>query len=405
MADTPDAPPPLPTPAPAPQPANPWRAIAAKYLPWVITTVTVTVLYYATGGKGPPPTPPPLPLQVQSFGWVPPSDEEKADALDPAKTLQFDGTPAGKAQLGDDDVFLWRSVDKVNGGKRTWVNQLSVGCCVGCGWKHSTDVLLATQIVMGNRPERFRPVSAEVIYGGSRVQIGKGQISGDGSQGVWAKEFVTQFGITAMDKYGTLDLSTFSPARARQLGSSGVPDNVLAEAKNHPVKSAALVKTFADAKRAIAQGYTVPVCSNQGFQMQRDADGFCRPQGVWPHCMSILGVRGGNRPGLFLLNSWGPTAHSGPVWPADAPPEGFWVDEATANRMLSQADSYAISDVNGFPARKLDWFANNVPADHDQYVTGIGYDADDRRYEYPLPLGEARRRLAVFSDGPIVLKP
>jgi hypothetical protein len=304
-------------------------------------------------------------------GWVRDPDAIAAN-LDPAVTEHFDRTPAGRAVLGDDDVFLWQAVRKVNNRgppKDNWypnVNQQSVGCCVGCGWKHSADIVQATAILSGAVFE-WKPVSVEVIYANSRVDIGGGRISGDGSNGSWAKAAVEKDGLAAMAKYGSADLSTFSPARARDWGRRGVPQDVGAAAKIHPVKGCALVKSWADVKRAIGQGYPVAVCSDQGFAMQRDATGRARPQGTWAHCMCVCGVRGardGRTEGAFILNSWGDSAHTGPVWPADAPVAGFWADAAVVERMVRQGDSFALADVAGFPKRvvPVDWFIRAGPA-------------------------------------------
>lgn len=297
-----------------------------------------------------------------TFGW-----HADANAIatnrDPAKTLHFDTTPAGRAALGDGDVFLWRHVRKAAGREPPWypnVNQQSVGCCVGCGWKHCADVCQATAIAAG-RSFEWKPVSVEVIYGGSRVDVGGRRISGDGSVGAWAKEYVaSKGGIAAMQKYASADLTTFSPARARDFGRRGVPPDIAAAAKEHPVKGCALVKSWPDVKRAVQQGYPVAVCSDQGFTMERDSTGRCRPQGVWPHCMAIIGVRG-NPEGAFILNSWGDSAHTGPVWPEDMPVAGFWVDAVVIDRMVRQGDSFALADVEGFPARKLDWVVEVRP--------------------------------------------
>jgi hypothetical protein len=75
------------------------------------------------------------------------------------------------------------------------------------------------------------------------------------------------------------------------------------------------------------------------------------------NCMAIVGVRGGGRPGAFLLNSWGGSAHRGPVGLGNPSPAGFWADAAVVDRMLKQGDSWAFSGFAGFPARKLDWYA------------------------------------------------
>jgi hypothetical protein len=299
-----------------------------------------------------------------TFGWH--KDEAAIAAnFDPEQTLQFSATPAGFALTGDQDVFLWQAVRKVNNRGPPWypnVNQQSVGCCVGCAFKHCVDVCQAMQIVQGRRAE-WKPVSVEVIYGGSRVEVGGGRISGDGSIGAWAAKWVKDYGVVPMEKFESADLTTFSPARARQFGRSGVPADLEKVARDHPVKGVALVKSWADVKRAVTQGYPVVVCSDQGFRMERDADGFCAPQGTWSHAMAIAGVRSGNREGAFILNSWGDRAHTGPAWPADAPVAGFWVEARVIDRMVRQGDSFALSDLVGFPARdvKPDWFVERRP--------------------------------------------
>jgi hypothetical protein len=339
---------------------------------WVVSAV----LAFRSGDPIPPP--PPDVFQggdaIQSdegtfgTGWANDPQAVK-ESLARFPVTVFGDTPAGKVALGPDpDAFLWRQVRRAAGRGETdpWypnVNQRDVGCCVGCGWKHGTDVTAAVQIVTGGRREEFKPVSVEVIYGGSRVEVGGGRLRGDGSVGAWAREWVRKYGVVPMQAYPSADLSTFDPARARQFGAQGVPDDIEAKAIEHPVKGTALVSSWADVQRAVSQGYPVAVCSNVGFANRdgtpgtRDADGFCAARGTWAHCMLICGVRGGAKPGAFILNSWGDTAHRGPQWPADAPAAGFWADPGSIDRMMKQGDSFALADLQGFPARDLDWFA------------------------------------------------
>jgi hypothetical protein len=341
-----------------------------KLVPWILFAVALGG-WVRGGCQGPPPAPPlqsqPADVQpAQVIGDVPAGyatgwtfDAETVAAnLDREKTLQFGDTPAGKAALGDEDVFLWEAVRKVNNRGPPWypnVNQGTVGSCVGAGNKHGCDVVQATAIINGSRAV-WKPASVEAIYGGSRVEVGGGKIRGDGSVGAWAAKWLSdRGGMLPMEKIGNHDLTTYSPERAREWGRTGVPDDLEAKAKEHPVKGAALVRSWADVKRAISQGYPVPVCSDQGFTMTRDADGFAKPSGSWAHCMCLIGIRGGSRPGAFCLNSWGDKAHTGPVWPPDAPVAGFWIDAAVVDRMVRQGDSFALSDVVGFPKRRLDW--------------------------------------------------
>lgn len=351
-----------------------WLGRNWKYLVVIWTQIVWAILVFIAfySGKPIPDQPPvivfqPAPNQFTELGvpdytpttgWV--KDPKVIEVnLDEEKTLQFRNTPAGKAVLGDEDVYLWKAVRKVNNKGPPWypnINQGQVGSCVGCGTKHAVDVCAAMQIVNGKR-ETWKPASAEVIYGGSRVEIGGGRINGDGSVGAWAKDFLGKYGVVPMEVVEGIDLTTYSAARARDYGRRGVPDKLEPLAKEHPVKGAALVKSWTDVKRSIQQAYPVMVCSDQGFTMTRDKDGFCNPQGTWNHCMAIIGFRNGPRPGGFILNSWGDQAHTGPVWPSDAPVAGFWADADVIDRMVRQGDSFALSDMVGFPARKVpDWF-------------------------------------------------
>jgi hypothetical protein len=357
-----------------------WWQSYRPLITWMAVTLTLT-LAGAIGGWQMKPVPPPVFVEVEKpasparnappqpdefgMGWV--RDEEQIEAnRDAAKTLQFATTPAGKAILGDVDVFLYRATRKAAGKAAPWypnVNQRDVGCCVGCGFKHGFDVVQATAIAAGQRFE-WKPASVEVIYSISRVDVGRGQIRGDGSMGAWAAEGAKQGAIAPMERIGSTDLSTFDPQRARAWGRTGVPAEVKTVAKQHPVKATALVTSSIDVKRALQQGYPVCVCSTIGFNNRdgsvgtRDAQGFCTARGTWPHCMLFLAWRNGDRPGALCLNSWGDNAHGGPVWPEDMPLAAFWVDEATVDRMVRQGDSFALSDVVGFPSRKVipDWF-------------------------------------------------
>jgi len=233
----------------------------------------------------------------------------------------------------------------------------TIGDCVSHGWGLGIDVHKCVRIALQGENEEFRGQTAtEIIYAGSRVEIGGGQIAGDGSIGAWAAKFVTQYGTLVRGKYGNLDLTTYNGNTAKSMGrrGAGVPDSLEPQVREHPVHTTSLVRSYEEARDAIANGYPVPVCSNRGFQMKRDADGFARPSGSWPHCMCFVSVDDtARRPGLLCCNSWGEDWISGPTR-LNQPAGSFWVDAEVADAMLSGrgmggADSFSISGFTGYP--------------------------------------------------------
>lgn len=348
-----------------------------KYFRWGVSVLAITLLsaVFAWLGLAPPNVPvPPFP----SMGW----DEEMAASDQGVKPIaealgipRFQDTPAFRATQDPGDVFLWEACKRVTGKNLPGRNQGGVGSCVSFGTGSAIEYLMCVQIALANRNEEFRPLAQEVIYGGSRVQVGGGRIRGDGSVGAWAAQFVQKWGVVARGKYGSYDLSSYSESTCRQFGSKGCPKELETVARENPVKGITLVKTVDEAKKSLANGYPIAVCSNQGFSQTRDKDGFCQARGSWAHCMCLTGYRqSGGRKGFFVLNSWGESYFSGPVGLGDPSPAGFWAEEPVVNRMLSQGDSWAFSDLKGFPGRKLDWFLfRGLP--HKHFALGGSFNA------------------------------
>lgn len=337
-----------------------WKA----YLVWAIG-VAIIALLVAWGllPKDTPIPPPPLPAfdeaQIQErCGWQRDDDAVKAVA-DTLLFKAFADTPAGQAaDVLPDHVYLWESFNKVLGRGPPSKDQGQIGSCVSFGTNNAVTYTLATQLAtQGGDAGQFRDIAEEVTYGGSRVQVGGGRIRGDGSVGAWAAQFVNKWGIVAREKHGEYDLTTYSVSRCREFGSRGVPAPLQDVAKQRSVKDITLVKTWAEARKALASGYAIAVCSNRGFRMQRDANGICEPSGQWMHCMALIGYATINgREYGRIENSWGPNAHTGPLGPGDPPPSGFYADSKVISGMLGQGDSWAFSAVQGWPARKLNWF-------------------------------------------------
>lgn len=289
------------------------------------------------------------------FGWRP--DPRAVDEV--LGFLRHPVFSVAAAPIGDSGkgkvVLLHKLVERVRGSFP--VHRQTIGDCVSHGWGLSVDVVRAVQIAQGARERYAGDTATEPIYAGSRVEIGGGRIRGDGSVGAWAAKLVSTYGTLIRGAYGSIDLSEYDGARARDWGrpGRGIPDPLEPTMREHLVHTVSLVDSYEAARDAIANGYPVAVCSNQGFASVRDAQGFARPKGTWGHCMMFVAVDDADaRPGLLCCNSWGPDWISGPK--RHEQPEGsFWVDAQTVDRMLRQGDSFAVSQYEGYPAQDLDY--------------------------------------------------
>lgn len=263
--------------------------------------------------------------------------------------------------LDDRTVCLWEAERKVFGKLLKSWNQGQVGSCVSFGYGRGVNDLLMIDAAngVGTFPGE---VATEPIYAGSRVEIGRGQVSGDGSVGAWAAQWLTRWGVLVRGVYGAVDLREYSEARARAWGNSGCPDDLEPIAKSHPVRTAAQVKSAREAWVALGSGYPVVPCSSQGFTTTLQG-GFCEASGIWQHCMDIRGrLTSKNRGRCFVIqNSWGNYLKGEPFVEDHTGkrielPEGcFCADWNVVDGMLRQGDSFALSGVSGFPVKPLDW--------------------------------------------------
>jgi hypothetical protein len=244
-------------------------------------------------------------------------------------------------------------------------SQGNVGSCVGWGAALAVDFVAACDIVHRKEHEVVKGRTVEAsLYGFSRVEA-RGQrvnTGGDGSTGFHAAKSIRDFGALhyGVDYGGTVIPFSGTQERDRAWGRNGVPDELEPFAKLRRCSETTLATSFEEAAAAIQNGYPVVVCSGQGFSMSRDEDGFCRPGGVWWHCMVFAGVRWGRRPGLLCLNSWGDSNTVGRHYPETMPVAvrncSFWVDAATCSKMLGGRDSYVYAGYSGFqPTQIPDW--------------------------------------------------
>lgn len=263
-------------------------------------------------------------------------------------------------------VLLFPNVMRLLGGK--FNNRFQgTGDCVAQGSATAVDMVKATEIVILKQFEEWlAETCVEDIYGGSARIIGR-MSPGEGSYGIYAGQWVQKYGTLARGVYGKYDLTKYDYNRSINWRNGvGVPQELLPYAAKHKIKTVSLIRTYEEARDALANGYAVTIASNQGFTSTRDKEGFSKPYGNWAHQMCLIGVddRGEGcsrrRPGVLCQNSWAMT-QSGGFAPFNSGPKrhgqpdsSFWIDaDVLEDNILSEQDSWAYSDYDGFVPKKI----------------------------------------------------
>ena len=225
----------------------------------------------------------------------------------------------------------------------------TTGDCVSHSTRNAVDISRAVEIDIKKEPEGFIARGAtEAIYG-SRGHGGQG-MSCSG-----AARFVSEAGgILLRKKYSFADFSVYNSSTGARWGRGGVPSAVKKEGRKHQVKTVSLVTSLEEARDAIANGYSLSVCSNFGFSSRRDQNGYANKRGSWNHAMSWIACNDTTKlggPGFLIQNSWG-AWNSGPRQ-FGQPAGSFWVKYSVAAQMIAQRGAWAFSNIDGFAPRKL----------------------------------------------------
>jgi hypothetical protein len=252
-------------------------------------------------------------------------------------------------------ALLYKAVQKYDPSFGYHERQVT-GDCVSHSTRNAVDVTRCHEIVGGDREEFVARGATEAIYG-SRGHGGQGM-----SCSVAARFVHQNGGILIRKNYGFVDLSKYDGMLGAGWGRRGVPDDIVKEGKKHQVTTISNIRTLEEARDAIANGYAISVCSGYGFSSRRDKNGIASKSGGWSHAMAWVGLDDTREildETLFLVqNSWG-------VWNGgpkrhDQPDGSFWIREKDARGMLSGGGAWVFSDVDGFPARKVEWTIDEV---------------------------------------------
>lgn len=287
--------------------------------------------------------------------------------------------PALVGASSENRVLLWKFLEAATGKPvEPHLQSNNVGDCVAQAFGMGVDLLAASEIYLLGENERwFAKSSVEMIYAGSRNEIGGSAFKGQpGSEGKWAAEYLKQYGVLHRTKYDTLDLTVYSSIRSKQYRDLGVPDELEPIAREHPVMHYTKVADFDSACDAMAGGQPVIICSSyapvDGKNSRRDEDGFikldtgngrwclqCRKwhskRTKWYHAWCMIGFdKESDRPGAYIISSHGTDWITGPR-PHGLPEGAFKLSPEHFNLMVQDwNDSYAISAYVGHPGKRVD---------------------------------------------------
>lgn len=207
-------------------------------------------------------------------------------------------------------ALLYKYVEKLNGGRFN-VRTQEGPQCVSFGAATAVDIVKSVEIILNKEREQWiAETSTEDIYGGSRIQIGNGELGyGGGSYGSFAAKYVNEIGTLARIPYDKYDLSIYNGNLAEKWGNpgNGVPDSLIKEANKHKIQTVSLITDYESCRDSLANGFSITIASNIGFQSVRDKDGFAlQGSKPWPHQMCLIGLDDNpKRPGVLIQNSWG----------------------------------------------------------------------------------------------------
>lgn len=209
-----------------------------------------------------------------------------------------------------EDIFLWEQGEQRVLSKLLPVHSQGTKDCVSHAW--ATGLQDWTLCKFG---AWLGEISTEVLYGGSRVQIGENKLKQPGTCCAWVAALAVKCGIIIRASYPGYDLSKYDVQLAIKFGLSGIPPELLPQLSLLPrplTTEQDLVRVGKlhhgkDAWDSIGYYSPVPFASKKGFAMARDKNGICDPVGEWNHSQVVRGrctVKGG-RQCLAVQNSVG----------------------------------------------------------------------------------------------------
>lgn len=235
----------------------------------------------------------------------------------------------------------------------------ATGDCVSTAFLRLVLLSAANQILKDSF-EECQWLFSPYHYATGRVLIGKNQLRGGaGSVGGWQFE--------AASKYGWIDYETAGIEYSKGVADAWGDDkkfqgksfrDFMASAEGQKLLQWARTQSWNETRDAMYHGYPLEICSNTGYTMKPNKDGFHLPSGSWPHALTLFAYWENCKvPCVGILNSWGDVHGKvfDPVTGEELPPGTLLVPvQEFVNRHLRGSECLAMSSTDGFDA-KIDW--------------------------------------------------
>jgi hypothetical protein len=250
-------------------------------------------------------------------------------------------------------ALLWpyaQSLDKLSYAERQTEPD-----CVSHASRNARDTSRAVQILIARKAESF------VKRGATEPTYGARGHGGGGMAPARAALFEHQTGFLIRQKYEAVDLSVYKGSIGASWGRGGVPDTVKALCNEHKVGVIRQIRSIADARDALFNGYALMSGQYAAWEASPNNDNFhSRSSPGWNHAMATVGMDFTKKHWpfnvFFIQNSWGEWNQKPKDWPKDYPP---WVAGMIVCReddwgvCVESEDCYAYGSVDGFPPQKL----------------------------------------------------
>ena len=268
----------------------------------------------------------------------------------------------GQAESGAGKCARIHKFVKQVTGKNPRVDPQLTGDCVSMG-SRQCNIMRSCVEIAGGDLEKYKYLFSAYSYAAGRVIIGKNRLRGGaGSMGGWQAEADTSQGFLAADDAGGLKYSKgLADAWGDDKKYEGKSFRDFSDvAKVTNLQQWARVQSWNETRDAMYHGYPLSICGSRGYTMKPGIDGYHKPSGTWPHCMTVYAYwENVNVPAVAILNSWGDVhgvVHD-PETGEELPPGTLLVrleEFEKYHLVTSNTECIAYSSIDGFDA-KIDW--------------------------------------------------